>query len=87
MLVLRMQAAAPATAEATTPAPAAAPVVRPAPATPPVAETAAQRQRGRPRKAVADAPAAKALPAASVVLPPTLRAAGRRKPRTVQPPA
>jgi hypothetical protein len=35
---------------------------------------------------VAEAPTAKASPPVSVALPPTLRAAGRRKPRTAQPP-
>jgi hypothetical protein len=63
--------------------PAAAPVVPPAPAIP-AAETPAPRKGGRLRKAVADAPAAKTLPAAAIALPPILRAAGRRKPRTVQ---
>jgi len=87
-LVLRLQAAAPAATEtvAVSP-PAAAPAVPPAPATLPLAETPAPRKRGRPRKTVAGAPTAKTPAAVSVALPPTLRAAGRRKPRAVQPPA
>jgi hypothetical protein len=88
-LVLRMKAAAPAStgAEAASPT-AAAPAAPPTPASLPAAEPPAPPKRGRPRKAAADAPAPKKVsPAASVALPPTLRAAGRRKPRTVQPPA
>jgi hypothetical protein len=76
-LVLRRNTAASATTEVVAASPpAAAPVVPPAPATLPVAELPALRQRGRPRNAVADAPAAKTPSAAAVALPPTLRAAG-----------
>jgi hypothetical protein len=82
-LVLRLKSATPASAETVvTTTPALAPVVQPAPA----AEIPAPRKRGRPRKAVANAPAAKTPSAGSVALPPTLRAVGRRKPRAVQPP-
>jgi hypothetical protein len=88
-LVLRMKAAAPASIEAAAVSPtAAAPAAPPAPASLPTVESAAPPKRGRTKKAAADAPDPKKVsPAASVVLPPTLRAAGRRKPRIVQPPA
>jgi hypothetical protein len=88
-LVLRMKAAAPALIEAAAISPTAtAPAAPPAPASLPMVEPPAPPKRGRPRKAAADATAPKKVsPAASVALPPTLRAAGRRKPRTVQPPA
>jgi bifunctional DNA-binding transcriptional regulator/antitoxin component of YhaV-PrlF toxin-antitoxin module len=90
-LVLRRKDAAPVAAEtvaALPPSPpAAAPVVPPAPASLPPAAVPAPHQRGRSRKAVAESPTAKASPSVSVALPPTLRAAGRRRPRIVQPPA
>ena len=81
-LVLR-KAATPAstTIEATSPSATA-----PAPAAPPAAEIPALRQRSRSRKAVTAASASKPSPAGSIALPPTLRAAGRRKPRAVPPP-
>ena len=87
-LVLRMKAAAPASIEAAAvSSTAAVPAAPSAPASLPTVESPAPPKRGRPRKAAADAPAPKKVsPAASVALPPTLRAAGRRKPRTVQPP-
>jgi hypothetical protein len=84
---LVLKAATPATAEAAAPALAVAPVVPPAPAPLLVAEIPAPRKRGRPRKTVADTPTAKTPLAAAVALPPALRAVGRRKPRSAQPPA
>jgi hypothetical protein len=84
---LVLKAATLPAAEAAPPALAAAPVVPSASATLPAAEILAPRQRGRPRKVVVDALAPKTPPAISVALPPTLRAVGRRKPRTVQPTA
>jgi hypothetical protein len=64
-LVLRRRSATPASAETIPATPALAPVVQPAPVTQPVAEIPAPRQRGRPRKVVADAPAAEPSPPAA----------------------
>jgi hypothetical protein len=84
-LVLRIASAAPASPGAETASPtAAAPAM---PASLPAAEPPTPAKRGRTKKAVADTSAVKTPRPVSVILPPTLRAAGRRKSRAVQPPA